>query len=42
MPPVTEAWVHDTSIRNGKVAAFREYIDTAPVVTEFRMTKAEV
>ena len=38
----TEAWVHHMTVRNGKVVAFREYIDTAPVVTELRMTKAEV
>jgi uncharacterized protein len=38
---VTEAWVHHMTVRNGRVVAFREYMDTAPVVAEFRMTKAE-
>jgi ketosteroid isomerase-like protein len=38
---VTEAWVHHMTIRNGKVVAFREYLDTAEVVAELRMAKAE-
>jgi ketosteroid isomerase-like protein len=29
-------------LRNGKVVAFHEYMDTAAVVTELRMTRAEV
>jgi uncharacterized protein len=37
-----EAWAHHMTLRNGKVVAFREYIDTAAVVAEMRMTQAEV
>jgi ketosteroid isomerase-like protein len=39
---VTESWAHHMMLRNGKVVAFHEYMDTAAVVTELRMTRAEV
>ena len=33
---LTEAWAHAFTIRDGKIVAFREYIDTAEVVAELR------
>jgi ketosteroid isomerase-like protein len=39
---LTESWVHHMTVRNGRVVAFREYMDMVPVVAELRMTKAEV
>ena len=37
---LTEEWAHAFTIRNGKIAAFREYIDTAEVVAELRAASA--
>ena len=37
---LTEEWAHAFTIRNGKIAAFREYIDTAEVVAELRGAQA--
>jgi ketosteroid isomerase-like protein len=37
---VTEEWAHAFTIRDGKIAAFREYIDTAVVVAELRSAHA--
>lgn len=37
---LTEEWAHVFTIRNGTIAAFREYIDTAQVVMELRATQA--
>jgi len=39
---VTEEWAHVFTIRNGKIAAFREYIDTAAVVAELRAVQANM
>jgi ketosteroid isomerase-like protein len=37
---LTEEWAHAFTIRDGKIAAFREYIDTAEVVAELRAAPA--
>ena len=37
---LTEAWAHAFTIRDGKIAAFREYIDTAEVMAELRAAPA--
>jgi ketosteroid isomerase-like protein len=37
---LTEEWAHAFAIRDGKIAAFREYIDTAQVVAELRAAPA--
>ena len=37
---LTEEWAHAFTIRDGKIAAFREYIDTAAVVAELRAAPA--
>ncbi len=37
---LTEEWAHAFTIRDGKIAAFREYIDTAEVVAELRAALA--
>jgi len=37
---LTEEWAHAFTIRNGKIATFREYIDTAGVVAELRAASA--
>ncbi len=37
---LTEEWAHAFTIREGKIAAFREYIDTAEVVAELRAAPA--
>ena len=37
---LTEEWAHAFTIRDGKIAAFREYIDTARVVAELRAAPA--
>jgi len=33
---LTEEWAHAFIVRDGKIASFREYIDTAAVVAELR------
>jgi ketosteroid isomerase-like protein len=33
---VENAWVHVFTVRNGAIVAFREYLDTLPMVTELR------
>ena len=37
---LTEEWAHAFTIRDGKIAAFREYIDTAEVPAELRAAPA--
>jgi hypothetical protein len=37
-----EAWAHHMTVRGGKIVAFREYLDTAQIVTELRHAKAAV
>ena len=37
---LTEEWAHAFTMRDGKIAAFREYIDTAAVVAELRAASA--
>jgi uncharacterized protein len=37
---LTEEWAHAFTIRDGKIAAFREYIDTAEVLAELRAAHA--
>jgi ketosteroid isomerase-like protein len=39
---LTEEWAHAFTIRDGKIAAFREYIDTSAVVAELRAAPARV
>ena len=38
---LTEAWAHAFTIRDGKIAAFREYIDTSEVVAELGAAPAK-
>ena len=38
---LTEEWAHAFTIRDGKIAVFREYIDTAAVVAELRAAPAK-
>ena len=38
---VSESWAHVFTIRNGKIARFQEYIDTAAVVAELRAAQAK-
>ena len=38
---LTEEWAHAFTIRDGKITAFREYIDTAEVVAELRAAPAK-
>ncbi len=37
---LTQEWAHAFTIRDGKIARFREYIDTAQVVAELRAAGA--
>lgn len=37
---LTEQWAHAFTIRDGQIAAFREYIDTAETVAELRAASA--
>jgi ketosteroid isomerase-like protein len=37
---VDSDWAHVFTMKNGKVAAFQEYVDTAPVVAELRAAHA--
>jgi ketosteroid isomerase-like protein len=36
------SWVHAFTLRNGRVVAFQEYLDTAATVAELRAAKASV
>ena len=38
---LTEGWAHAFTVRDGKIAAFREYIDTADTVAELRAATAK-
>lgn len=38
---LTEEWAHAFTIRDGKIAAFREYIDTAETLAELRAVRAK-
>ena len=35
-------WVHVFEVRNGKVARFREYFDSAPIVAELSVAQSAV
>lgn len=37
---ITEPWAHVFTIRNGRIAAFEEYLDTSAVVAELRAAQA--
>jgi hypothetical protein len=37
-PTVTSDWVHIFTIRDDKVAKFREFLDTAPTVAAYRLS----
>jgi ketosteroid isomerase-like protein len=37
---LTEDWAHAFTVRDGKIATFREYLDTAEVVAELRAAPA--
>ena len=37
---LTERWAHVFTLRNGKIATMREYIDTAQIVAELRTAQA--
>ena len=39
---LSEAWCHVFTIRNGKIAAFQEYIDTAAFAAELKAAAARV
>ena len=38
---ITESWAHHMTLKNGKVVAFREFLDTSATVLELRHAKAE-
>ena len=38
---LTEEWAHAFTIRDGKIAAMREYLDTAAVVAELQAAQAK-
>jgi ketosteroid isomerase-like protein len=38
--PLVENWCHVFTVRNGKIVAFFEYLDTAPFAAEYKMIGA--
>lgn len=38
---ISEEWVHVFTVKNGKIVAFREYLDTSAFVADLRMADAK-